>query len=90
MTRRLLRLLKTPRTLSELARALGLEEETVRLLLRKMEAAGYVGRAFEGSEACDAACAACSLKRLCPAAGRPQAQAPAVYRLTAKGWKALS
>jgi len=90
MTKRLLFLLQTPRTLPDLARALGIEEATVRLLLQKLEAAGYVGRAFEGSEACDAACAACSLRRLCPASGRPQAQAPAVYRLTAKGREALS
>ena len=90
MTRRLLGLLQTPRTLPELARALGLEEETVRLLLQKMEAAGYVGRAFEKSPACPTACAACSLRRLCPASGRPEALAPVAYRLTEKGKKALS
>ncbi len=90
MTRRLLELLDHPRTLPELAEALGLEEGTLRLLLAHLAAAGYVGLAYEGSEACGAACRACSLRRLCPAAGKPKAQLPTVYRLTEKGKKALS
>jgi len=90
VTRRLLELLQHPRTLPELAEALGLEEDTLRLLLSRLAAAGYVGEAFEGSAACGVACTACSLRRLCPAAGKPSAQLPTVYRLTEKGKKALS
>ena len=88
MTARLLALLKAPRTLAELAGALGLEEATVAALLRQLEARGYVGPAYAGSPACGVACPRCSLKHLCPAAGSP---APAVraYRLTDRGRAAL-
>ncbi len=84
MTRRLLALLEAPRTLPELARALGLEEATVRALLAQLEARGYVGRAYAESPACGVGCSACSLKNLCPAAGDPAPSLP-TYRLTARG-----
>ena len=90
MTRRLLKLLKRPRTQAELAEALGLETETLRLLIDRLQQKGYVGLAYEGSTACASACTACSLKSFCPAAGKPAAALPPVYRLTEKGKKALS
>ncbi len=90
MTRQLLKLLQKPRALPELAKELGLEEDTLRLLLARLAAAGYVGLAYEGSEACGVACKGCSLRRLCPAAGKPETAVPSVYRLTEKGKKALS
>jgi len=90
MTRKLLVLLTRPRTLAQLTRALGVEEATTRLLLERLEAAGYIGRAHPESETCTTACQVCSLKRLCPAAGKPAATLPPVYRLTEKGKKALS
>jgi len=90
MTRKLLALLARPRTLAELSRALEVEEATTRLLLERLEAAGYIGRAYPESETCTTACEVCSLQRLCPAAGKPAAALPAVFRLTEKGKKALS
>ncbi len=88
MTARLLALLERPRTLPELARALGVETGTVRALLRQLEARGYVGLAYAEGPACGVACPACSMKRLCPVAGQATPEVPA-YRLTDRGKRAL-
>jgi len=88
MTARLLALLERPRTLPELARALGLETGTVLALLHRLEARGYVGPAYAESPACGVACGGCSLKRLCPVAGQT-APKVAAYRLTDRGKRAL-
>ena len=88
MTARLLKALNTPRTLDQLAAELGVSPEAVALMLRQLEARGYVGPAYDQSPACGTACSACSLKRLCPAAGQATPSLRA-WRLTEKGEAAL-
>jgi hypothetical protein len=81
--------LQTPKTHSQLARALGVSEDALEQMLFTLERGGYVGRAFSESPTCTTACAACSLKNLCPAAGAPALEAPLVWRLTALGEQAV-
>ncbi|SDE52363.1 hypothetical protein SAMN04488243_10335 [Thermus arciformis] len=60
MIQEALALLATPKTPSELARALGLRPETAELLLRHLEAKGYA-RPLN----CGTACGRCAFKELC-------------------------
>lgn len=68
------------RSLRELARQLGLEEELARQMVTTLAAGGYV---YEAHRTCAAACDGCALQRGCPSTnGR-------LWIVSAKGQRAL-
>jgi hypothetical protein len=89
MIDRLLQLLTTPRTASQLAGELSTDSAAVEGLLALLAAREYVGKAYDSSPTCGTGCKSCSLQSLCPAKGEEAPFLP-VWRLTAKGQEALA
>lgn len=89
MLRRVLGELARPQTLAQVAVRVGVEPGVLWGMLETLEQGGYVGLAYSESPTCGTACAACTLKNLCPASGSETPPPTPVWRLTPKGRRAL-
>ena len=70
--------------LPELARRLKRPASQLAGMLRVLESRGYIGQAYNESDACKTGCQSCSMVNLCPAQGTTDGEL-GVWRLTEKG-----